>query len=649
MTEKTYSKLFGNFQLGKIDLRNRIIMTGMSSNFAGPGGFVTDQLIEYYATRAAGGVGMVTVDLAGIHPQLYHVKNELGIFGDHHIAGLQKVTKRIHDEGAAASIQIGVYFRQNLNGFVKYSTNKDALGCNTGCLELNKDEIYYLTGLFAKAADRARLAGFDAVEVHACHGCILAEFLSPFWNKRNDKYGGSQENRFRFALEVLDRIRKTVGPDYPVIFRISGSEFHSEGFTSEDGITLAIALEQAGVTAINVSGGLSHIDHIAICPSHVPRGIFLPLAQDIKKRVNIPVIVGNALTPDLALQAIESKQADLVGLGRPLIADPEWPRKVKEGHLNEIRPCIRCNQGCFAGIRDPQLKHITCMYNPLVGREGEHLIKKSETKMHVVVVGGGPAGCEFARVAKLRGNDVVLFEKDETLGGQFNLASVLSEKEDFKFLVRYYSYELQRLGVDVRLNTEATPENLSALDADIYALATGSMPSKPPIPGVEQAHVYTAHEILSGQVKIEEGPVVVIGGGATGLETAKFMSDNKLKVTIIEILDSPGRDIIAGIGIREHLLASLSEKHVEIMTGRRVIKIERNAVIISDRPLIGGGHEDAVAAKSVVLAMGQRPDITLMETNISACKGVWYQIGDCSCPGNAYNAIHVAFELAIKI
>ncbi len=648
MKDQSFKKLFEPIKLGDLTIKNRLVMTAMSTGFAGPRGEVTERLTEYYATRAAGGVSLITAEEAYIHPQLPHVKNALGIYGDHLVPHLRTLTRRIHDEGGVASLQIGLYFRQQLTGFPRYAASAQAPDCDPGCKELAREEIHYLTGLFVDAAERTRAAEFDGVEIHACHGCLLSEFLSPYWNHRTDEYGGSRSNRFRFPLEILAGIRERLGPDYPVLYRISGSEFTPEGSTPEDAVEFSKALEDEGVTAINVSGGLGHINYISIPPSDVPRGILLPLGKEIKEAVNVPVIVGNSMTPQLAQEALESGQADLIGLGRPLIADPQWPQKVEQGHLDEIRSCIRCNQGCFGALRDPGRRGITCIYNPLAGHEFEHLITEAESKRRVVVIGGGPAGCEAARISGLRGHEVALLEKTDRLGGQFNLAALPPKKGDFGMLVDFYRGELRRLGVDVRLETEATPDLLTSLGADVYVQATGSTPALPPIPGADMAHVATVQDVLSGRVQVAEGQVVVIGGGASGLETADFLSDKNIRVTVIEILDAAGRDILKGIGVREALLSRLASKNVAILTGHRALSIVKDAVVVSDRPLIGGGNESRIPARNVVLALGMKPEDTLREAQTSG-DGVWYRVGDCQSLGNAFDAIHQAFELAIKI
>ncbi|MGD2125789.1 MAG: FAD-dependent oxidoreductase [Desulfobacteraceae bacterium] len=641
--------LFEPVRLGPVELKNRLVMTAMSTRLAGPKGQVTERLIKYYVSRAEGGVGLITVEEASIHPQLPHIEHALGVYEDDLIQDLRRLSQRIHEGGASVSLQIGLYFRQHVTGYARYVASVKAPGAGPESRELTPDEIHFLTGLFAQAARRAREAGFDAVEVHACHGCIVSEFLSPYWNRRTDAYGRDRSGRFRFPLEILTAIREKVGSDFPVIFRVSGSEFHDRGFTPQDGIAFSEALEEGGVTAINVSGGLGHINHIAIPPSHVPRGVLLPLARGIKEAVSVPVIVGNSLTPELAIQAVESRQTDLVGLGRPLIADPEWPLKVQQGRLEEIRSCIRCNQGCLGGLRDQKIGRVTCIYNPQAGYELERPIIPSKNRRRVVVVGGGPAGCEVARVARLRGHEVILFEEKNRLGGQFNLAAAAVHRRDFLKLPEFYANLLSRIGVDARLGIRATSELLESFKAEVYVLATGSVPIRPGIPGVELDHVTDAHGILDGTITLSDrDPVVVIGGGATGLETADFMSEKGMQVIVVEMLDSPGRDMTLGIGVRENLLDRLAGRKVRILTGHRALAIHRDAVVVSDRPLVGGGNEFKIPARRVVLAVGTKPDLGIGPSD-GANQGVWYRVGDCESVGNAMDAIHAAFELARQI
>ncbi|MFB3816846.1 MAG: FAD-dependent oxidoreductase [Candidatus Methylomirabilales bacterium] len=640
--------LFDEVRLGPLTLKNRLVMTAMSTCFADRAGRVTGRLTAYYAARARGGVGMVTVEEACLHPRLPHVPNALAAHADAFIPGLASLAGEIHRGGAAASIQLGLYFRPQVNGFPRYAASAEAPDGGPGCLELTPAEIGHLTGLFVAGAERTRSAGFDAVEIHACHGCILSEFLSPFWNKRRDAYGGSREGRFRWAVEILRALRRQLGPDYPVIFRISASEFAPGGFSAEDGLALARALAAEGVTAISLSGGLGHVNHIAIPPFHVPRGLLLPLGQGIRAGAGVPVIVANSLTPELAQQAVARGQADLIGLGRSLIADPEWPIKVAAGRLVEIRRCLRCNQGCLGGLRDPAARGVRCLYNAEVGREGDGLLRAAPVRKRVVVIGGGPAGCEAARASRIRGHEVTLLEKAGSLGGQFALASRSPYKADFTRLVEHYAAELSRLGVDVRLGTPATLETLRALRPDAVLVATGSVPARPPMPGVASPHVTTAHQVLSGEWAVTTGPMVVLGGGATGLETAEYLAGRGLAVTVVEMLEAVGRDIQAGLGVRESLLERLAARGVRILTGRRAERILPDAVEISDRPLLGGGRLTLLPAAAVVLALGQTPGPHFAEW-AAELGAEWHVIGDCWTPGNAMAAIHAGFEVATRV
>jgi 2,4-dienoyl-CoA reductase-like NADH-dependent reductase (Old Yellow Enzyme family)/thioredoxin reductase len=642
------SRLFEPINLGPLLLKNRLVMTAMSTSFAGSNGEVTERLTEYYATRAAGGVGLVTAEEAYFHPQLPHIKNALGIYSNRLIPGLRTFTRRIHDEGALVSLQIGLHFRQQLNAFPRYVASAKAPDAGPECKELTKEEIAHLVKLFVEAAVRTRDANFDAVEIHACHGCLISEFLSPYWNRRTDDYGGDRGGRFRFALEILTGIRARLGSDFPVIYRISGSEFHADGFSARDSVALSRALTEGGVTAISVSGGLGHVNHIAIAPTHVPRGLLLPLAKDIKEAVRVPVIVANSLTPALAEEAISSDQADLVGLGRPLIADPQWPRKMQTGRAREIRGCIRCNQGCFGGLRDPGARGVTCLYNPQAGLELERPVLPAATPRTIVVIGGGPAGCEVSRVARLRGHRVILLEKEKRLGGQFKLAAKPPKKEDFNALADFYTHELERLRVDVRLNTKADMLSIRKMSAEVFILACGSVPIIPDIPGVDQPHVTSAHAVLSDQYEIGQEPVVVIGAGLTGLETADYLSEMGMTVTLVEMLDSPGKDIIPGIGVRELLLERLTDKKVQIITGHRALAVEEDSVVIADRPLKGGGNLGRISAASVVLSPGVTPNEEGFPLEALE-HGTWYRIGDCHSPGNALKAIHAAFDLATRL
>ncbi len=642
-----FDALFQPVSIGTLTLPNRIIMSSMSTRMAKTGGGMTDRLIEHYCRRARGGASLITVELADVHPLMPHLRQTLWLHNDAAVEAMRPLTDAIHENGARASIQIGVFFRPVMAGLCQYTASLKSPEAQPHAQELTAVELDRLGDVIAMGCLRAKRAGYDAVELHGVHGSIMEEFLSPFWNRRTDGYGGTREKRMRFPLEVLEKTRRLTGDDFPIIFRICGSEFHPEGTTVEDAVAFARAAEERGLNALSLSGGIGHIDHLAISASYEKRGMLLPASRAVKENCRIPVIVANALTPQMACDAVAGGDADIIALGRPLLADPDWPRKMKEGRMEEIRPCIRCNQGCMGGLRDASLPHIFCLTNPQMGRLMQDTPPAAEHPLNIVVVGGGPAGCEFAHTAAVRGHHVTLLEKENRLGGQFRTASVPPGKADFRALSDYFEVVLPRAGVDVRLNTEAGLQMLRNMQADVVVVATGSDPVLPSVPGMELPHVCLAVDVLKGRV-VPEGTVAVLGGGATGLETAHLLAEQGHAVTVVDMLQEFGRDIVAHVGVREKLLHLLEEAGVKFMPRRRVKSVTASGVELDERPLFGGGNVELLPADSVVVAMGQRPAVALfreLEASGIRCLAV----GDCARPGNALAAIHAAYDLALSL
>jgi 2,4-dienoyl-CoA reductase-like NADH-dependent reductase (Old Yellow Enzyme family)/thioredoxin reductase len=590
-------------------------------------------------------VGLVTVEQAAIHPLLPHIRNALGVFSDSHISGLRKLVDCIHAHGAKAALQIGLYFRPEVSGFPRYAVSRSSGAYPDDVIEISQSDIEHICGLFGRAAERVVDAGFDAVEVHACHGCLVSEFLSPYWNQRADEYGGDA-GRHKLAIQILNKMRRVIGSDFPIIFRIPASEFDERGLKFEDAVSISLALEREGVTAISLSGGLGHINHVAIPPSDIPRGLLLPLASEIKRYVKVPVIAGNSLTPDMAEDALRKNMIDLVGLGRPLIADPEWARKVACGEKENIRPCIRCNQGCFGGLRYEGI--VGCLVNPEAGRETGRRISPASKKLKVVVIGGGVAGCEAARVARLRGHHVTLYEKEGRLGGQWRLASQPPKKNEFIQLIDFYERELNRLGVEVVLNRQVLPEELATMEGDLFIMALGSIPKVPDIPGKDLPHVYLYPDVLSGRVQITQGPVVIVGGGATGLETADYVSEKGFETIVVEMLVEMARDIRQGIGVRELLLRRLEEKRVRLLGGCKLIRIDPESVLVSRRPFSGDGEFLEIPARTVVLCSGNIRNSAPDRVPFHLRDRV-FCVGDCVHPRNALVAISEAYDVAARV
>ncbi|HHV44008.1 MAG TPA: FAD-dependent oxidoreductase [Firmicutes bacterium] len=635
-----FTKLFSPGKIGSLTLKNRLIMPAMGSGMQDREGYVTERLYHYHRVRAAGGVGMDTVEIAAVHPT--SGGSGLAIWDDKYIPKMKELVDVIHQGGAAACLQLWHAGRQ---------TNSRVTGrpivapspipcplCQEEPEELSKETIKELVTAYAQAARRAKEAGFDAVELHGAHGYLIAQFMSPYSNKRIDEYGGTLENRARFALEIIAAVRDQVGQNYPLLYRLSGEEMVRDGLTIEDTKKIAKILEKAGVDAIHVSIGAYESLRYTVPPMDLPRGFNVWAAAEVKKVVDIPVItVGRINDPQLAEDILAKGQADFIAIGRALLTDPEFPNKAQQGRWDEIRRCIACNQGCVDRLL-LEGKHATCILNPECGREQEFEPLTPSNKT-VVVVGGGVAGMEVARLLKLRGCNVTLFEATDRLGGQWLLAGVLPDKYEIREDAQWLINQVNKLGINVQLNTPADVDRIMAENPDAVVIATGSSHAKPNIAGVDQPHVVFANSVLKGEVEV--GPqVVVIGGGATGLEIADFLAEQAHKVTVVESLGDIGG--ATGPARKSFLLERLAKGKVRILTEVEVLRINPDSVDVSL-----GDREDRIPADTVVIAAG-------MESNNELAKqlppGVHVEIiGDAKEPGRATAAIYDAHLVARRI
>lgn len=488
-------KLFEPIALRGVDIPNRIVMPPMTTRLATPEGVVTPELIRYYVARAEGGAGLVTVEMCSPEPAGRHRSGEIGILDDRFLPGLRELTSQLKAAGARTAIQIGHaggHTREDVTGVPPVAPSSlphevQEVDVRTVVpLELSRGGIRVVVDAFAGAAERAKRAGFDVVEIHGAHGYLIAQFLSPLDNRRRDEYGGSLRNRARFALEVIQACRERVG-DYPLIFRFSADEYAPGGLTLDEAREIAPWFVEAGADALHVTGGCYRSrpsGALMIPPMGYPEATFLHLARAIKARVTVPVIaVGRLHDPTLAERLVVEGQADMVALGRQLIADPEWPRKVREGRLDEIRPCVACNT-CVDGMREGA--RLQCLVNPLSARETEFELRPADRARSVLVVGGGPAGMEAARVLALRGHRVMLAERGRELGGQLRLAAkapifqnVETDAPVLLRLVDYLARQLEKAGVDVRLGRAVTTDLVRELRPDIVVLATGASYRRP--------------------------------------------------------------------------------------------------------------------------------------------------------------------------
>ncbi|MEM2179159.1 MAG: FAD-dependent oxidoreductase, partial [Candidatus Methanomethylicaceae archaeon] len=521
---KTLSKIFEPINIGSLEIKNRIVMPPMSTNFANEDGSVSERQIRYYEARAIGGVGLIIVEATCIESSIGKLNPiQLCIDNDKFIAGLNELAEAITRYGARAAIQLHHAGRRArvTNGKQPVSASdglSTPIGLKTRALTLK--EIEELIELFAKAAERAKIAGFEAIELHGAHGYLIGQFLSPLTNRRTDKYGGDINGRARFAIEIVRRIKEKLGENFPLIFRISGDEYINGGLDIEETKIISKLLEKEGVNALHISAGAYETRHWTSAPMCIPRGHLVYLAEKIKQIVNIPVItVGRINDLYLAEDIIKNKKADLVSMGRALIADPEIINKTLNGKIENIRRCIACNR-CLSRL-DEKL-HISCTVNPIAGKEYKIRVKKASKPKKVLIIGGGPAGMEAARIAAIRGHEVILYEEKDKLGGQLILATIPPHKEEMKSILEYYTQELSKLEIEIKIGRKATLKDIEKISPEIIILATGAKPIIPSIPGIKNKNVITAWDVLLNTTKVGDN-VVIIGGGMVGCETAEYL------------------------------------------------------------------------------------------------------------------------------
>nr|MDO8082863.1 NAD(P)/FAD-dependent oxidoreductase [Candidatus Freyarchaeota archaeon] len=638
------AKLFESVNIGNMELRNRLVMPPMGTNFAAEDGSVTQRSIDYYRERARGGVGFVIVEGAYVHPLGKGSNFQMSLTNDDKIPGLRKLAKAIQAEGAKVAIQL---FHAGRQASSMILGTQPVSASNVPCQlvretprSLKIGEIKETIDAFGEAAGRVEDAGFDAVEIHAAHGYLINQFLSPLTNLRRDRYGVDFEGRSRFLLEIIQKIGEVVGEEFPIICRMNGNDYFEGGITLPEAKRIAEMVEEEGVDAIHVSGGIYDSENgEATAPMWIPRGFMVPLAQGIKKVVNIPVIaVGRINDVKLAEEIVKKGQADLVSMGRALITDPELPRKAMENRLEEIRPCIACNEGCLNNLLF--LKPVTCILNAAVGREEEFRIQSAKKPKKVLVIGGGVGGMEFARVAALRGHQVSLYEKSNELGGQVLLSSVPSYKYELKRIVPYFEHELERLGVDVHLEEEISASMIDDLAPDVVCIATGSSTVLPKIPGIDGDNVVLATDVLAG--KAEAGKtVVILGGGEIGLETGYHLAEKGKKVTILEQMKRVATAMIPTFNYYvRHKFMGFGGK---IITLAKVVEVTQEGAVYEKE-----GQRVLEKADTVVVALGTVPNVGLLESSGEKVREI-YAVGDAVKPGRIMEAVHSASEIGRKI
>jgi len=632
---KALPLLFAPLKFGRIELKNRIVMPPAATCLG------EDAKLDFYVTRAKGGVGLIQLPPGSVDPASEYAPS-VPLYHDQAIPTLARLVDAIHAAGAVVSIQLWHGGRQlHVSDSDTAPVAPSPIAWSRGSRvprELSIPEIEELIDKFARAAVRAQSAGVDFVEIHGAHGYLVSEFFSPQSNQRNDGYGGDIPGRARFAVEIIRRIKEKAGEHFPVSCRMNGADNVAGGLELDDAKAIAQTLESAGLDLISISAGV-----YGSCPTIVPyvdapNGCNVPLAEGVKRAVNIPVIAAGRINdPRLAEEILAAGKADLVGMFRALVTDPELPGKAARGEFAEIRKCIACNT-CTDAL---DLGPIMCTVNPAFGREKELAIVLATRKKKVLVIGGGPAGLEAARVAALRGHEVTLYDKKPRLGGQWLLAAAPPHKQEFIELVNYHTQQLDKLGVTVILDKEVSPSLVEEIKPDAVVVATGAVPLELSLPGINHHSVSNAWDVLQGDVETGKS-VLVVGGGNVGLETAHFLAEKGRQVTVIEKLKQVGTDM--GGTVRFLLLRTLKEYGVTIARSTELKQLTPDGITVYRN----GQEEVWPRFDNVVLAVGAQP-LNVLATALKDVVEELYVIGDAAAPRRAVDAIREGAETGCRI
>jgi len=633
-----FKKLLEPITIKGMKIRNRFVMAPMLGG-SDEAGFATEQMKNYYGRSAQGGVGLIVLGAHCIDSALGRIMPiQPNLDDDKYIPALREVSGAIQKQGARAVMQIlhgGPVVPSKLSGTQPLGASAIERPDGEPPREITLDEIAHVIQLHADAAIRARKAGFDAVEIHAANRYLINSFLSPAWNIRQDAYGGSIENRTRFLVETIKAVRAAVGEDYPLFCRINGMEYGvKNGITPDQAQQIAKIAQDAGLDVIDVS---AVNPHTSASPSfYWPEGAFIHLAGEVKKAVDIPVVIAGRNNPELGEKALMEKKADMIAMARALVADPDLPTKVAEGKLDDIIPCQSCNC-CRGGTRD--YPGAVCAINPMAQRQWEFEFTAAKNPKKVLVVGGGPAGMEAAKDAALRGHRVTLYDKREKLGGQLIGASIPPSKQKIWELVTYLAGQLEKTGVQVNLGVEVTEALVREIDPDVVVLATGAVSLIPNVPGINGDNVVTAIETLCDCPEVGE-KVVVVGGGLIGCETADHLAVQGKKVTVVEMLDQIGADVGPNIG---DVLERMEKAGVESLVKTKMEEITPDGVKATK-----DGTPVFLEADTVVIAVGLKSNNMLAEKLKEIVPEV-YVVGYCLQPRRILEAIHDGFNAAWKI
>ncbi len=638
----SYENLFKPIKIGKLTVKNRIVMTAMATSLSNPDGTANQDIVDYFKARARGGTGLIYTEFCRVDIDGPGSTSQLAVYNHSMATGLRKITEAVHRFDARIFLQIhhaGRMTKTDITGKQPIAPSPIPLPGDMTPHEMTVEEIQEMVAKFVDAAKTAKIAQFDGVEIHCAHGYLLNQFISPFSNKRTDEYGGTTEKRVRIVKEIMEGIKKACGPDFPMSVRISADDLVPDGMDLEEACKVAKLLENYGASILNVSAGGGQANHGVVAPSLFDQGWLVPLAEGVKKVVNIPVIAVSLIRDfDYADSLIADGKCDMVALARQHLADPNFVNKLRTGRTDEIRRCIVC-MGCIDGLLRGRVE---CAINPTMGYESEFkTYNKNGNGRKVVVVGGGPAGCQAAFVLAKRGFKVTLFEKASRLGGQLNIAYLPPHKFRIEWLIEYFESNLPRVGVAVRLSTEATIEKIKAENPYAVIVATGGESLVPPMIKIENSKVCTANDIFTEKVRLDEGSkAVVVGSGMTGMETVHYLLDEKVKVTVAEMLPVIGTAPTVNMIYLKRWLAKFYD--YEAFPSVKLISVVDNVLTFEN---LNTGETFTKEADCTVFASGVR-SVNALGESVKAEFENAYVIGDAYGVGQIKDAIRHGFMTA---
>ncbi|ACB85421.1 FAD-dependent oxidoreductase [Natranaerobius thermophilus] len=660
-----YASLFEPMKIGKTKIKNRIGMSPMAaSGMITPHNCFDKRAAEYYVERARGGAGLIITGGVEVENEIEQTK--LGIFQNistNPVAfalNSSEMIERVHAHGSKIFLQLTMGFGRSL--FLDFVDSHPVAPSaiphfwepDVTCRELTTNEVEYMVEKMAEAAKVAASAGYDGVEVHAMHeGYLLDQFTLKAFNKRTDKYGGDLRGRLQLPIEILQAIKSEVGQDFPVILRygvkscikaphqggLPGEDYQEHGRDLEEGLEAAKILEEAGYDGFNADLGSYEALYWAHPPTYIEHGCYLPYTKQLKEVIDVPVLTAGRMdNPEVAAEAVTSEKTDMALLGRGLLADPDWPNKVKSGETDKIRPCLGCHDGCMGRLESGKV--ISCAVNPACGREEEYKLHPPLKQKDVMVVGGGIAGMEAARVAAIRGHKVSLYEKNNSLGGHVVEASVPEFKKDERELLRWYGQELKENDVELNLGTEVDSQLVKEINPDEIILATGAKEKIPPIQGIDQDHVLTACDALMNPDKVGKN-VAIIGGGLVGCEIAIWLAQQNKQITIVEMIEELMGAVFVSHANEMMLKDMIKHEGIEVKTDTSLLEVQENEIVTINKEF----KKQNLNADTVLLAIGYESDTKLYE-ELKDIHPKTHLIGDARTVQNIMYGIWEGYEVA---